>query len=118
MADRAHADGKPLYVAYIDLKNAFPVTNRDTLWVKLHTFGMSGRVIDWLKLLYSKMEYMVRLNGEYSAPFLLNLGVLTGDPSSPGLWNVFLADFNIRPHPADVMLYGVPLESWNKQMTL
>jgi hypothetical protein len=42
MADKAHADGKPLYVAYIDLKDAFPATNRDTLWVKLNTLGMSG----------------------------------------------------------------------------
>jgi hypothetical protein len=53
------------------------------------------------------MKYMVRLNGEYPAPCMSNLGVLTGDPSSPGLWNVFLADFNIKYHPADIRLYGV-----------
>jgi hypothetical protein len=34
---KAESLNKPLYVAYLDLKNAFPGTDRSTLWVKFHT---------------------------------------------------------------------------------
>lgn len=88
MSERAAQQGEPLYVAYIDLRNAFPATNRPTLWVKLNALGISGRIIDWLKMLYDKMAYMVKLNGKLSESFLSDLGVLTGDTLSPTLWNL------------------------------
>lgn len=106
MSDRAAAEGKTLYVGYVDLKNAFPATNRDTLWVTLNTLGVKGPLVDWLIMLYDKMSYMVRLNGELSASFESFLGVLTGDPSSPHLWNLFLANFKLVSHPGDITLNG------------
>ncbi|KAJ7127264.1 hypothetical protein C8R43DRAFT_897521, partial [Mycena crocata] len=45
LIDKAEALGKPLYVAYLDLKNAFPGTDRSTLWVKLAKLGISGPMI-------------------------------------------------------------------------
>ncbi|KAJ7208418.1 hypothetical protein B0H12DRAFT_995449, partial [Mycena haematopus] len=44
--DKADALQKPLYVAYLDLKNAFPGTDRATLWVKLASMGISGPMIE------------------------------------------------------------------------
>ncbi|KAJ7185043.1 hypothetical protein C8R46DRAFT_833069, partial [Mycena filopes] len=46
LIDKAEAEGKPLYVAYLDLKNAFPGTDRSTLWVKLAKLGIAGPMID------------------------------------------------------------------------
>lgn len=43
-----------LYVAYLELKNAFPGTDRSTLWVKLAKLGISGPMIEWLKCLYDR----------------------------------------------------------------
>jgi hypothetical protein len=44
---------KPLYVAYLDLKNVLLGTDRSTLWVKLATMGISGLMIEWLKIILS-----------------------------------------------------------------
>ncbi|KAJ6548910.1 hypothetical protein B0H19DRAFT_889830, partial [Mycena capillaripes] len=46
LIDKADSLGKPLYVAYLDLENAFPGTDRSTLWVKLATMGISGPMIE------------------------------------------------------------------------
>jgi hypothetical protein len=46
LIDKAQSLKKPLYVAYLDLKNAFPGTDRSTLWVKLATMGISGPMIE------------------------------------------------------------------------
>ncbi|PBK82878.1 hypothetical protein ARMGADRAFT_859384, partial [Armillaria gallica] len=44
--DRAHAHGKILYVAFVDLENAFPSTDLATLWIKLQELGVGGPMFD------------------------------------------------------------------------
>ena len=39
-AEKAKKEGKSLYVAFVDLENAFPSVDRATLWVKLHEWGV------------------------------------------------------------------------------
>ncbi|KAJ6549955.1 hypothetical protein B0H19DRAFT_889939, partial [Mycena capillaripes] len=46
LIDKAEELDKPLYVAYLDLRNAFPGTDRSTLWVKLAKLVMSGPMIE------------------------------------------------------------------------
>ncbi|KAJ7073483.1 hypothetical protein B0H15DRAFT_747809, partial [Mycena belliarum] len=46
MSDRAAEQGKVLYVAVIDLKNAFPAVNRNVLFTNLNTMGVAGDLID------------------------------------------------------------------------
>ncbi|KAJ7116000.1 hypothetical protein C8R44DRAFT_595656, partial [Mycena epipterygia] len=46
MADRALAEGRTLILGYVDLKNAFPATNRAVLWNRLHSDGIWGPYID------------------------------------------------------------------------
>jgi hypothetical protein len=98
LIDKAEDLGKPLYVAYLDLKNAFPGTDRSTLWVKLAKLGISGPMIRWLKLLYDKIRYIVRLDGRFAPACRSLLGILTGDPGSPHLWNLFI----LAHHPQDI----------------
>ncbi|TEB29954.1 hypothetical protein FA13DRAFT_1631529, partial [Coprinellus micaceus] len=43
---RAKANGKPLYLGYIDMTNAFPSTDHATLWWKLHRMGAGGPMFD------------------------------------------------------------------------
>ncbi|KAJ7043799.1 hypothetical protein C8F04DRAFT_899217, partial [Mycena alexandri] len=54
------------------------------------------------------IQYVVRLEGQFSPMFKSLLGILTGDPGSPHLWNLFMADFLVHLHPADICLNGVP----------
>ncbi|KIY70193.1 hypothetical protein CYLTODRAFT_320249, partial [Cylindrobasidium torrendii FP15055 ss-10] len=44
--DAAVADGERLYVAFVDLKDAFPSTNIATLWVKMYRQGAAGKIFD------------------------------------------------------------------------
>ncbi|KAK0217538.1 hypothetical protein EDD85DRAFT_894345, partial [Armillaria nabsnona] len=44
--DRAHADGHVLYVAFVDLENAFPSTDLSVLWTKMRRLGVGGAMYD------------------------------------------------------------------------
>ncbi|KAI5897157.1 uncharacterized protein SCHCODRAFT_02493924, partial [Schizophyllum commune H4-8] len=44
--ERARASGRPLYVVFVDLKNAFPSTDQAMLWSKLWNKGASGPIFD------------------------------------------------------------------------
>ena len=50
----------------MDLENAFPSTDCSTLWVKLHEMGFRGLIIDWIKMIYDHMKYIVRLREDFS----------------------------------------------------
>ncbi|KAJ7346304.1 hypothetical protein DFH08DRAFT_701554, partial [Mycena albidolilacea] len=41
--DRARALGKPLFVVFADLSNAFPSTDQATFWSKMHAAGTALR---------------------------------------------------------------------------
>lgn len=109
LIEKADSMGKPLFVGLIDLKNAFPATDRPTLWVKLQGMGISGPLVDWVKMLYERLTYHVRQGQELSDEFKSFLEILAGDPASPHLWNLFLSDFRLDWHPDDVTLNGIPV---------
>lgn len=46
--DHFRAEQKVLYVAFVDLTNAFPSTDQPTLWAKMSQFGAAGPLVDWL----------------------------------------------------------------------
>ncbi|KAF9032465.1 hypothetical protein BDZ89DRAFT_897468, partial [Hymenopellis radicata] len=50
-------------------------------------------VFDWLRMLYARMNYVVRHKDEVTSAFKQStVGLLTGDPISPILWDIFFAD--------------------------
>ena len=104
--DRARAEGKALFVAFIDLKDAFPSTNVLTLWSKLYRLGVAALIFDWLRMLYRHMTFMVRHNGEFSESFKSFIGLLTGDTASPVLWNIYFCDLEIHSDADDIRLGG------------
>ncbi|THG93155.1 hypothetical protein EW026_g8005 [Hermanssonia centrifuga] len=97
--EKATANGDTLYAAFVDLSNAFPSVDQPTLWRKLKDWGVSGPLIDWLRMLYARMTYVVNFDGEFA-------GILIEDPASPILWNLYLADFRLPPDSSDIMLGG------------
>jgi ribonuclease HI len=103
----ARARGSTLYVAAVDASNAFPSTDQPTLWLKLFRMGMGGPIFDWLRMLYERMMYYVRHGNMESSDFKALIGVLTGDPASPCLWNLFLSDLSMMPDFDDVFLAGI-----------
>lgn len=109
LVDKAKSLKKPLYVAFIDLTNAFPSTDHSALWLKLYRMGVSGPIFDWLRKLYKEISYTVRADGQYSDVFKSLIGILAGDPASPQLWNLFLSDFCPPTHQDDLDLDGTPV---------
>ncbi|PPQ69330.1 hypothetical protein CVT26_002562 [Gymnopilus dilepis] len=82
LIDTATQNGDTLYVAFVDISNAFPSANHDSLWLKLNSYGLTGRYFDWIRMLYKRMTYIIAHNGEYSEEFRALAGVLIGDPLS------------------------------------
>lgn len=102
--DLARQNKGKLYVAFVDLSNAFPSVDRATLWTKLRSYGISGPMFDCLRAIYPRMQYMVRANGELWEPFQSDMGILAGDPASPLACLLYLADFKPPADPDDVRL--------------
>jgi exonuclease III len=104
--EKARFMGETLYVAFIDLKNAFPSTHLPTLWSRLFLAGVSGPLFDWLRMLYARMSYVLREHGSLTAAFKSMIGVLTGDTASPVLWNIYFANIGrwLEDEPVDVAL--------------
>ncbi|EJD46730.1 hypothetical protein AURDEDRAFT_63058, partial [Auricularia subglabra TFB-10046 SS5] len=44
--ESARSHKKPVYAAFVDLRNAFPSVNHDILWYKLWNMGISGPLFD------------------------------------------------------------------------
>jgi hypothetical protein len=107
LRDWARAYKIDLYVAAIDASNAFPSTDPPTLWLKLFRLGMGSAIFDWLHMLYKRMEYYVRHGDMESEEFKALIGLLTGNPASPILWNLFLADLKMMPDKDDIFLAAV-----------
>ncbi|MBE7189862.1 reverse transcriptase family protein, partial [Jatrophihabitans endophyticus] len=107
VAERAAADGRDLYVAYLDLSKAFDLVHRPTLWAKMEKMGFSGPLFDVVRSVYAEMRFCVRFDGETSPPFEATHGVMQGCTLSPTLWVLFMADFALEPHADDPQLDGV-----------
>jgi hypothetical protein len=105
VAEWAASARKNLYVAFIDLQNAFPSVNRPLLWSKLESLGASGPLLDLLHHLYSRMEYLCQLDSQRSQEtFTSDMGILAGDPCSPLLWILFVADCSFPMDKEDALL--------------
>ncbi|KAL1937065.1 hypothetical protein VTO73DRAFT_15134 [Trametes versicolor] len=102
--EKARALAKTLYVVFLDLANAFSSVDQPKLWAKLARWGVAGPLIDWLRMLYSHLQYLVRFGGETTECFKALMGILIGDPASSILWILYLSDFVLRPHPDDIFL--------------
>lgn len=102
--ETAHCESRPLYTAFVDLRNAFPSVDQSILWMKMLDKGISGPVFDWLRTLYTDMRYYLRREGGLSHPLQAQLGILMGDPASPLAFLLYVSDFRTSPHKDDVIL--------------
>ncbi|KAF5339991.1 hypothetical protein D9611_012378 [Ephemerocybe angulata] len=107
--DKAKANQKSLYVAFVDMTNAFPSTDQPTLWLKLRQMGAGGKAFDWLRMIYREMSYEVSHAGSVSSKFKSTIGILIGDTCSPILWNLYMADLLIGNDANDIILGDVPI---------
>ena len=82
-----------LYCAFIDYKKAFDLVERSSLWIKLLSSGISGRVLRVIHNIYDNAKSCVKVNNEFSDTFSCNIGVRQGENLSPLLFSLYLNDF-------------------------
>ncbi|XP_035665583.1 uncharacterized protein LOC118408831 [Branchiostoma floridae] len=63
LAEKRREFRRPLFAAYVDLKQAFDSVDRQALWKILKTPGVPAKLLTLLSLLYSNTSSSVRVNG-------------------------------------------------------
>lgn len=84
-----------LYCVFIDYQRAFDTINREALWEKLITSGLSCKMVNIVKSIYNRVQSCVRdINNPMNMSdfFDLSLGLKQGEPLSPLLFILFVND--------------------------
>ena len=82
-----------VYAAFLDYRKAFDLVDRTSLWYKLANSGLSGKLLDVVKGIYSKAKSCVRAQGGLTETFSSGIGVRQGENLSPLLFSLFINDF-------------------------
>ena len=88
--DNRRDQRKSTYVAFVDFSKAYDRINREKLWWRLNKIGLPAKLQDALQSLYCSVECCVRINGELTDWFPVNVGVKQGCTLSPLLFNLYL----------------------------
>ncbi|XP_076029772.1 uncharacterized protein LOC143018300 [Oratosquilla oratoria] len=72
--EKSHEQNRDLYLAFIDLRKAFDIVNREFLWSVLHKFGTPPKFLNTLKSFRDGMNACVLPGGQKSEPFTVDVG--------------------------------------------
>ena len=80
------------YACFVDAKKAFDTVNRQCLWYKLYALGLSGKMLNAIKSLYSDVKCAINVNGHITEFLDVDLGVKQGCRLSPTLFAMYVND--------------------------
>ena len=80
------------FVSFIDFKKAYDWINRDLLFCKLKSIGISSKMLQAIFSLYNNVQSCVRINGNLTDWFDVKCGLKQGCVLSPLLFNIFIND--------------------------
>ena len=84
------AANKPLYMAFIDLENAFDRVPRDVIWWAMRKLGIDEWLVRLVQSMYKDVRSRVRVGDGYSEEFGVGVGVHQGSVLSPLLFIIVL----------------------------
>lgn len=84
---------REVYAIFVDFRRAFDSIPHSRLWYKLHTLGISAKLLRIIKSLYEQATVRVRSRNVLSEEFQVTEGVLQGESLSPLLFLLFISDF-------------------------
>ena len=90
---RRLVEGKPTYLAFIDVRKAYDRVWRDGLWKRVWDAGIQGKMWRMLRAMYEKAQSCVMVEGELSDWFVSEIGVRQGCVLSPVLYSIFINGF-------------------------
>ena len=80
------------YVCFVDFKKAFDTINRDRLWEVLERHGVTNKMLEMIKAIYSKVTAVIRYGSEVSGEINCPLGVRQGCLLSPLLFTLLISE--------------------------
>ena len=83
---------KKLFCAFVDFKKTFDTVWRSGLWIKLISFGITGKLFNVIRNIYNNIKSCVQVNGQKSDYFSCYTGVRQGGNLSPLLFALYLND--------------------------
>ena len=89
---KSRAKGKPVHMSFIDITKAYDSVNREILWKKLSSLGITGEFLETLKSLYSDDSVDCLVNGLTTRPIFLRRGLRQGCSLSPLLFALYIMD--------------------------
>ncbi len=82
---------RKLYTCFVEFPKAFDTIPRDLLWHRLEQLGVTGRFLEAVKGMYSKVEVAIKTrDGLLARIFFSTLGVKQGCPLSPTLFGLYI----------------------------
>lgn len=106
------ANKKKTYAFFVDFKAAFDKVSRNALIYKLHTLGVSSKVVKFIECIYEKTLTSVWTGSELSKSFATECGVKQGCLLSPLLFALYLNDLH------DCLEGGIYFENINIRLLL
>ena len=105
--------GHPLYMLFLDWKQAFDSIDHTAMIEALDRFGLSDRMLLAIMSIYDKPEFTTRGNNDQTATGKVSAGIRQGCPLSPYLFIIVLT---VILHDMDNTLkqQGVPTNTWSE----
>ena len=83
-------DGKPFYLAFIDLEKAFDRVPREEIWWSMRKLKIDEWLVRIVQSMYKEVRSRMRAGDEYSNSFDVRVGVHQGSVLNPLLFVIVL----------------------------